>query len=110
MSYRLLSDHAPYNPHKDQRIADAYATHPQVAYACRRAGEGVSGEGNPGQACGLSRRGATPSVRADSSPLHETRTQNRRSTTNWKTSIDLTRSGVEHAHRAAALLSSLGAL
>jgi hypothetical protein len=36
MSYRLLSAHAPYNPHKDQRLADAYAAHRQVAYACRR--------------------------------------------------------------------------
>ena len=56
----------------------------------------VSGAGKPDCTFGPRRGGENPSVRAGPSPLRKTRTKNRRSTTNWKTSIDLTRIGVEH--------------
>jgi hypothetical protein len=57
--------------------------------------KGVDGEGKPGQAFGPHRGGENQSVSVGPSPLHETRTKNRRSTTDWKTSIDLTRIGME---------------
>jgi len=57
--------------------------------------EGVSGEGKPGCAFGPHRGGENQSVSVGPSPLHETRTKNRRSTTDWQTSIDLTRIGIE---------------
>jgi hypothetical protein len=60
--------------------------------------EGVSGEGKPSCTCGPHRSGENQSVRGGPSPLQETRTKHRRSTTNWKTSIDLTRIGMEQLH------------
>src|SRR4029453_2692955 len=59
---------------------------------------GVSGEGTPGGAFGPHRGGANQRVSGGPSPLHETRTKHRRSTTDWKTSIDLTRIGMEQHH------------
>ena len=72
--------------------------------------EGVGGEGKPDGAFGPHGGGENQSVSVGPSPLHETRTKNRRSITDWKTSIDLTRIGVEHSHREASLLISLVAL
>ena len=57
----------------------------------------MSGGGKPGCAFGPHGGGENQSVSAGPSPLHETRTKNRRSTTDWKPRIDLTRIGMEHA-------------
>src|SRR5215217_2145293 len=57
----------------------------------------MSGGGKPGCAFGPHGGGENQSVSAGPSPLHETRTKNRRSTTDWKLRIDLTRIGMEHA-------------
>ena len=98
MIYRILTDHVPYIPQKDQSIAAYYAAQQHAAsHMTQSARKGVSGEGKPGQAFGPPRGGENQSVRVGLSPLHETRTKNRRSTTDWKTSIDLTRIGMEHA-------------
>src|SRR5262247_912714 len=58
--------------------------------------KGVSGEGKPDCAFGPHGGGENQSVSAGPSPLHETRTKNRRSRINGKTRIDRTRIGVEH--------------
>src|SRR5262245_9458887 len=55
----------------------------------------MGGEGKPGCAFGPHRGGENQSVSVGPSPLHETRTKNRRSTTDWKTRIDHTRIGME---------------
>src|SRR4029453_1013951 len=69
----------------------------------------MGGGGKPGCAFGPHGGGENQSVRAGPSPLHETRTKNRRSTTDWKPSIDLTRIGMEPASCAVLpLLFPLG--
>src|SRR5262245_4519817 len=101
MIYRLLTDHAPYDPQKDQSIAQDYAAQRKAASRgsiCLRASKGVSGGGKPDGAFGPHGDGENQSVRVGPSPLHETRTKNRRARINGKTSIDLTRMGVEHDH------------
>src|SRR5262249_38872327 len=69
--------------------------------------KGVGGEGKPGCAFGPHGGGENQSVRVGPSPLYETRTKNRRSITDWKTSIDLTRIGMEHTECEASSLISL---
>ena len=84
MLYRILTDHAPYDPKKDKSMTEYYAAQRKAASRGRRALEGLSGEGKPGCAFGLRRDGENPSVSAGPSPLHETRTKNRRSTPTGK--------------------------
>ena len=72
--------------------------------------EPVRGEGKPGCTLAPRRGGETPRVSAGPSPLHATRPKHHRSTSTWKPSIDLTRSGLEHRQRAAAPLLSLPGL
>jgi hypothetical protein len=84
MLSRILTDQAPYNPQKDKSMAEYSAAQRKAASRGLRALEGVSGEGQPGCTFGPRRDGDNPSVRAGPSPLHATRTKNRRSTPTGK--------------------------
>lgn len=110
MLYHLLTEQGSYHPKKAQISAEYSAAPRKAASTGRSTIEGLSGEGTPGGAFGPHRGGDNPSVRAGPSPLHETRTTNRRSPPTWQTRSDLPRVGVEHLQREASPLIPLGAL
>ena len=68
MIYRILTDHVPYDPQKDQSIAAYYAAQRKAASTGLRASEGVRGEGKPGCTFGPRRGGDS-----HTSPLKDTR-------------------------------------